>query len=81
MGRRHRTTTETPGRPYPAGDLTHTYTHATRDHGALALSVDVTYTASYRVDGGAWTTIPDQITIPGPPTALPVRQASSVIVD
>ena len=43
----------------------------------MSLSVDVGYTARYRVDGGAWIDVPETITVPGPSTRLPVRQASA----
>ncbi len=46
----------------------------------MSLSVGVTYTARYRVDGGSWQTIPEVLTIPGTPRALPVKQASAVLV-
>ena len=74
------TTTQTPGRPYPADDVTHTYRHATRQGPPARLSVDTTYTAEYRVDGGGWQRIPDQLTIPGPATSMPVREATAVLV-
>ncbi len=73
-------TSTTPGRPYPARDVTHTYTHATDPGTSLSLRVDVTYRARYRVDAGAWTAIPDTITIPGPTTHLQIKQASAVLV-
>jgi hypothetical protein len=73
-------TTDRPGRPYPATDVTHTYVHATDPGADLSLSVDVTYQARYRVDGGQWLSIPDPITVPGPSAGLPVRQASAVLV-
>jgi hypothetical protein len=73
-------TSTTPGRPYPARDITHTYTHATDPGTSLSLHVDVTYRARYRVDTGAWTAIPEAITIPGPTTQLPIKQASAVLV-
>lgn len=73
-------TTNKPGRPYPATDVTHTYLHATDPDRSLALSVDVTYRGRYRVDGGEWIDIPESITIAGPPTALPIKQASAVLV-
>ena len=73
-------TTQTPGRPFPATDVTHTYLHATAEGDAVQLRVDVTYTAQYRVGGGDWQTIPDTITIPGAATALPVKQAAAVLV-
>lgn len=72
--------TDLPGRPYPATDVTHTYSQATKDGGPLTLTVDVNYSARYRVDGGAWLDIPKSITVPGPATALPVKQASAVLV-
>jgi hypothetical protein len=73
-------TTRTPGRPYPADDITHTYAHATHDGPPLALRVDTTYTAQYRVDGGSWQQIPDAITIAGPTTTMPVKEATAVLV-
>ena len=74
------TTSDSPGRPYPATDITHRYDRATRGQ-PLGLSVDVTYTATYRVDGGDWLAVPDPLVIPGPTTNLPIRQASAVIVE
>jgi hypothetical protein len=74
------TTTTTPGRPYPSTEVTHTYRHATRGASRLQLSVAVTYQARYRVDGGDWIDIPETITIDGPATSIPVKQASPVLV-
>jgi hypothetical protein len=73
-------TTDTPGRPYPATDITHTYLHATHPNQPLTLSVDTTYHGRYRVDTNTWTTLPEPITIPGPPTTLPIKQASAVLI-
>ncbi len=73
-------TTHEPGRPYPAKNVTHTYSHATDPGTSLALSVDVTYDARYRVDNGGWLDVPDSITITGSATTLPVKQASAVLV-
>lgn len=73
-------TTDTPGRPYPSTDVTHTYVHATDPGHVLQLSVDVTYTARYQVDGGDWQDIPETLTIAGQPEPLPVKQASAVLV-
>ena len=73
-------TTETPGRPFPATDVTHTYVHATDEGPPLEVSVDVTYSARYRVNGGEWQAIPETITIPGAPTSLPVKQAAAVLM-
>jgi len=73
------TETDTPGRRYPSTDITHTYVHATDDGDRLALSVDVTYAARYSVDGATWIDIPETITIDGPTTSIPIKQASSVL--
>lgn len=73
-------TTDTPGSPYPSTEVTHTYVQATLPNQALQLSVDVTYTARYRVDGGAWQSIPETLTIAGEATDLPIKQASAVLV-
>ena len=74
------TTTDTPGKPYPATDITHTYTHATDPNQQLRLTVNTEYHARYRVDGQSWIDIPDPITIDGPPHPLPIKQASAVLV-
>ena len=73
-------TTTTPGQPYPNTDVTHTYVHATREGPSNQLSVDVTYTIRYRVDGGEWLEVPETITIPGESTGLPIKQAAAVLV-
>ncbi|HEY7043572.1 MAG TPA: hypothetical protein VH419_07890 [Nocardioidaceae bacterium] len=72
--------TSSPGRPFPARDVTHVYRQHTDNGAPLALRVDTVYTARYRVDGGPWQQIPEALTIPGPATALPVKQASAVLV-
>ena len=69
-------TTSTPGAPYPAKDITHTYTDADV---TVAVSVDVTYTARFRVAGGPWQTIPDTVTIAGPTTDLQIAEATAVL--
>ena len=70
------TTTTTPGAPYPAKDVTHSYTDA---HTTVQTSVDVTYSARFRVDNGAWQTIPDTVTIVGPAGALRISEATAVL--
>jgi hypothetical protein len=56
------------------------YVHATAASQPMQLSVDVTYTARYRVNDGEWQEIPQALTIAGRPTSLPVKQASAVLV-
>ena len=69
-------TTSTPGAPYPAKDVTHSYTDA---HTTVQPSVDVTYSARFRVGNGAWQTIPDTVTIAGPAGALRISEATAVL--
>ncbi len=73
-------TSQTPGHPYPSKDVTHTYTDASDKGQPLRLSVDVSYSARYRVDGGAWREIPDTLTIPGSSRDLPIKQAAAVLI-
>jgi hypothetical protein len=80
-GQGETTTTDTPGRPYPSTDVTHTFVRHTPKGQPLSVSVDVGWVARYRVDGGAWINIPETITVPGPATTIPVRQASAVLVE
>jgi hypothetical protein len=70
------TTTRTPGQPYPAKDITHSYTDA---HTTVAPSVDVTYSARFRVGNAGWQDIPETVTIPGPTGALRVSEATAVL--
>jgi hypothetical protein len=74
------TTTDRPGRPYPARDVTHTYVQATDPGVTLPLRVDVGYHAEFRIDGGDWSSVTDQLVIAGTPRQLPVKQASAVLV-
>ncbi len=69
-------TTTDPGAPYPAKDITYAYTHA---HITVQTSVDVTYTARFRVNGGTWRDIPDTVTIAGPATALRISEATALL--
>ncbi|QLQ09650.1 MAG: hypothetical protein HZY75_03730 [Nocardioidaceae bacterium] len=68
--------TSEPGRPYPHKDLTHRY----REAGVTVRpSVDVSYQARFRVEGGPWTTIQEAVTITGPTTRLRVAEAIPVL--
>ncbi|AWB92632.1 hypothetical protein [Aeromicrobium chenweiae] len=68
--------TSTPGRPYPAMDVTHRY-RAPSDH--VRARVDVTYRVRYRVDGGAWQTIGQTLVASGPAAELEVKEAAPVL--
>ena len=69
-------TTSSPGAPYPSKEITHSYTDA---HVTVAPSVDVTYTARFRVEGGGWQDIGETVTIAGPPTALRISEATALL--
>ncbi|HET8559825.1 MAG TPA: hypothetical protein VFL69_04860, partial [Marmoricola sp.] len=68
------TTTE-PGEPYPDLGVTYAYPQAE----TVAPSVQVTYTARFRVGGGAWQQIPGTVTVEGPPTNLAVVEGTGVL--
>jgi hypothetical protein len=69
-------TTESPGAAYPAMDLTHKYLRAKV---TVNTSVDTTYTARFRVNGGEWQDVDGTVTITGPSTALRVAEATPVL--
>jgi len=71
-------TTATPGRPYPAMDVTHQYTKAGQTHRPR---VDVTFSISYSVDGGPTQSLAQTITTEGPAASLTTREATPVLVD
>lgn len=68
--------TDRPGAPYPQLEVTHSYL----SKGTVAPSVDTTYTATYRVNGGPWAPVPGSVTIPGPPVTLEVLTATPTLV-
>jgi hypothetical protein len=68
--------TDQPGAPYPHLDVTHNYL----TKGAVAPSVDTTYTAQFRVNGGPWRDVPGSVTIPGAPVDLQVLTATPTLV-
>lgn len=70
-------TTSKPGRPYPAKDVTHTYRRVAEQ---VSPRVDTTYSVRYRVDGGAWTPLGQDLTAIGEPTTLEVEEAAPVLV-
>jgi hypothetical protein len=69
-------TTSSPGRPYPAMDVTHRY-RAPDDE--VSVRVDVTYEVRYRVDGGAWSGLGETLTASGPSVPLEVKEAAPVL--
>ena len=75
------------GKPYDAANhpcrtrhCTGYYTHEYRHTGAVRVTATASYTATFRVDGGAPVDIPG--TVPGPQSAadLAVKQARGVLV-
>ena len=70
------TRTSDPGAPYPAKDITYRYAEAGR---TVSPRVDVTYTARFRVNGGAWQDIDETVTITGPEGSLRVSEARAVL--
>jgi len=68
--------TDEPGSPYPDLDVTHRYLRK----GRVAPSVDTTYTATFRVNGGPWRDVPGSVTIPGAPVQLEVLTATPTLV-
>ncbi len=72
-------TTDWPGQAWSRGEnryVTHTYDDTAR----LATRVDTTWSARYRVDGGAWQEVPGTVTIEGAASPLRVRSASPHLV-
>lgn len=67
---------DTPGAPYPRRDITHDYTRK----GSYQVSVQVTYTGQYSVDGGGWQDVPGTATVPGAPVPLQVLEARTQLV-
>ncbi len=68
--------TSTPGAPYPSKQVTHAYTDA---HRTVLASVDVVYSARFRVGNGAWQDISETVTIAGPSTPLRISEATPVL--
>ena len=48
-------------------------------HTTVRTSVDVTYTARFRVGNGGWQDIPETVTITGPAGALRISEATVVL--
>ena len=69
-------TTASPGAPYPSKELTYSYSDADT---TVQPSVDVTYTARFRVNAGAWQDIDETVTVTGPPSSLRISEATAVL--
>ena len=69
-------TTTSPGAPYPSKEITYSYTDA---HTTVTPSVDVTYSARFRVNDGAWQDIGETVTIAGPASNLRISEATAVL--
>jgi len=69
-------TTAEPGSPYPDLDVTPRYLRK----GPVAPSVDTTYTAQFRVNGGPWRAVPGSVTVAGAPVDLQVLTATPTLV-
>jgi hypothetical protein len=68
--------TTTPGDAYPHLEITHRYLRK----GRVSPSVDTTYAAQFRVNGGPWRDVNGTVTIPGTPQGLRVVTARPVLV-
>lgn len=68
--------TTTPGAAYPKLEITHRYL----EKGRVSPSVDTTYAAQFRVDGGPWRDVAGTVTIPGTSETLRVVTARPVLV-
>ncbi len=69
-------TTSSPGSAYPDLEITHNYLR----RGRVTPSVDTTYTATYRVNGGGWQPVPGTVTIAGDEVPLRVVTARPQLV-
>lgn len=70
------TSTASPGKPYPALDVSHTYART----GVVSVSLDTTYSGRYRIGGGDWVNIPETLTVPGATQDLEVVEAAPQLV-
>lgn len=70
-------TTSTPGKPYPAADITHKY----KKREGVGITVTTNYVARFNVADTGWQYIEGTVPITGPATLLQVREAVPVLVD
>jgi PKD repeat protein len=70
-------TTESPGKPYPAKEITHKYLK----RGPVSITLTTHYAARFNVAETGWQYISGTVPITGPATPLQVREAVPVLVD
>lgn len=69
-------TTRTPGAAYPSRDVVHRYQQA---HTTVRHQVTVTWSARWRLNGGAWQDVPGTVTVAGPSTELRIAEATPAL--
>ncbi|WP_133805991.1 PKD domain-containing protein [Kribbella caucasensis] len=70
-------TTTSPGKPYPAKDVTHKYVKKAD----VSVVLTTNYAARFNVAGTGWQYVDGTVPITGPGTPLQVREAVPVLVD
>jgi PKD repeat protein len=70
-------TTTTPGKAYPAKEITHKYLK----RGNVSVTLTTNYAARYNVADTGWQYVDGAVPITGPATALIIREAVPVLVD
>jgi hypothetical protein len=68
--------THTAGAPYPAKEIVHKYLDA---HVTVRHHLEITWTARYRVNGGAWQDVPGTVTRAGPESVLRIAEATPAL--
>lgn len=79
-------TTSGPGTPYTNADPCRSaqcpgyFGHTYRRTGKMTITAELTWTGQFRVDGGAWQTIPGTVTASATDTTVDVKQARGILV-
>lgn len=68
--------TSGPGAPYPDLEVTHRYLRK----GSVSPSVETTYVAQFRVEGGPWAPVPGSVSVAGDPVDLEAVEARPILV-
>jgi autotransporter-associated beta strand protein len=80
------TTTTRPGTAYTNAHPCRTkqcpgyFGHTYSDTGTMTITADLTWTGQFRVDGGAWQTIPGTVIAAATSTSIDVKEARGVLV-